>query len=178
VLRRTALFSVIVLELFLAATAISGAIWVVPSQPVALLVGSPFTDYTIPALALGLIGVAALVSAALLLVRRPIGVLGSIAVGAGIVVFELVETSVMGLNVWLHTLGLGPTVAVERFGSLEGIPSPLGVPLPLWLQPFYCVVGLLIIALALATAPIGGRAGHPDPPPIIRPLTSSQEPAR
>ena len=37
----------------------------------------------------------------------------------------------------------------ENYGSLEGIPMPLGVPLPLWLQPFYLVVGLLIVALAL-----------------------------
>jgi hypothetical protein len=170
-LRRAALFSLIVLELFLAATALSGAIWVVPLQPVALLAGSPFTDYTIPALALGLIGVAALVSAALLLVRRPIGVLGSIAVGAGIVVFELVETSVMGLDVWLHALGLRPAVDMERFGSLDGIPVPLGVPLPLWLQPFYVLLGMLIVALALAVLPIRATLANTSPLPVIRRLT-------
>ena len=172
-LRRTALFSLIVLELFLAATAIFGAIWVVPSQPVALLAGSPFTDYTIPALALGLIGVAALVSAALLLVRRAIGVLGSIAVGVGIVVFELVETSVMGLDVWLNALGLGPAVDMQRFASLDGIPAPLSVPLPLWLQPFYCVVGLLIVALTLAVLPIRVPAANISSLPVIRPLTTA-----
>jgi hypothetical protein len=47
--------------------------------------------------------------------------------------------------VWLHALGLGPAVTLENYGSLEGIPMPLGVPLPLWLQPIYIVVGLLII---------------------------------
>jgi len=170
-LRRTALFSVIALELFLATTATVGAIWVVPSQPVALLAGSPFTDYTIPAIALGVIGAAALMSAALLLIRRPLGVAASIAVGVGIIVFELVETSVIGLDVWLHMFGIGPAVPPEHFGSIQGIPSPLGVPLPLWLQPFYCVVGLLIIALALATAPIGGRVRHRAPLPIVCPLT-------
>jgi hypothetical protein len=170
-LRRTALVSLIVLELFLAATAIFGAIWVVPSQPVALLAGSPFTDYTIPALALGLVGVGALVSDALLLIRRPIGVLASIAVGAGIVVFELVETSVIGLDVWLHAFGIGPAVPLERFGDVGGIPSPLGVPLPLWLQPFYCVVGLLIVGLALAVLPIRATAANISPLPVIRGLT-------
>src|SRR5579864_6894780 len=141
-LKRIALFWLIALELFLAATAIFGAIWVVPSQPVALLAGSPFSDYTIPALALGLIGVAAFASVALLLVRRPLGMLGSSAVGVAIIVFELVETSAIGLDVWLHAFGIGPAVPLERFGSLEGIPAPLGVPLPLWLQPLYGVVGL------------------------------------
>ena len=94
---------------------------------------------------------AALASAALLLVQRRLGALVSIAVGTAIIVFELVETSVIGLDVWLHAFGIGPAVPLERFGSLDGIPTPLGVPLPLWLQPFYSVVGLLIIALALGS---------------------------
>jgi hypothetical protein len=154
-LKRITLFSLIALEVFLAATAIFGAIWVVPSQPTALLAGSPFADYTIPSVALGVgVGGGALAAASLLLVRRRIGVLLSLAVGAAIIIFELVETAVVGLDVWLHTVGLGPSVAMERFGNLEGIPAPLGVPLPLWLQPFYVVVGLLIIALALGLGPI------------------------
>src|SRR5579864_6840175 len=138
-LRRTALFSLIALELFLAATAIFGAIWVVPSQPIALLAGSPFADYTVPAVALGLVGVAALASAALLFVQRRLGVLVSIAIGVAIIVFELVETSVIGLDVWL--------------------------------QPFYVLVGLLIIVLALVLDPIRVKAGHAPALPIIRSLT-------
>jgi len=152
-LRRITLFSLIAVELFLAATAIFGSIWVVPSQPVALLAGSPFHDYTIPALALGAIGAGSLAAAGSLLVRRSFGALVSIAIGVAIIGFELVETAVIGLDVWLHAFGIGPAVPLERFGDLQGIPAPLGIPLPLWLQPFYGVLGLLIIALALELAP-------------------------
>jgi hypothetical protein len=67
-LKRVVLACLIGLELFLAAAALFGASWVVPSQPLALLAGSLFRDYTIPALALG-------------------------AIGMAIILFELVETS-------------------------------------------------------------------------------------
>jgi hypothetical protein len=157
-LRCTMLFVLIALEGFLAATAIFGAIWVVPSQSTVLLAGSPFTDYTIPSLALGVVvGGGALAAAAILLLRQRLGVMLSIAVGLAIIFFELVETAVLGLDVWLHAVGLGPAVAMERFGNLEGIPAPVGVPLPLWLQPFYIVIGLLIIALALGLRPTSNR---------------------
>lgn len=142
--------ALIALELFLALTALYGAIYVVPLQPRALLAGSPFTDYTLPALGLGLVvGGGALLSAALLLVRHRAGAFLSMLSGVSIIIFELVETAVIGLDVWQHAIGLGPAVALERYGSLEGIPMPLGIPLPLWLQPLYIVVGLLIVGLAL-----------------------------
>jgi hypothetical protein len=150
VIDRIARVALVALEIFLAVTAIYGAIYVVPIQPRGLLAGSPFTDYTIPALGLGLlVGGGALAAAAFLGVRPRVGALLSVASGGSIIVFELVETSVMGFDVWRHAIGLGPAVTFEKYGSLEGIPVPLGVPLPLWLQPFYLVVGLLIVALAL-----------------------------
>jgi hypothetical protein len=174
-LKRIALLAVVALEVFLGTTAIFGAIWVVPSQPRALLAGSLFADYTVPALALGVVvGGGSLAATGLLLVRRQPGILLSVAVGAAIIVFELVETAVMGLNVWLHAVGLGPVVAMERFGNLDGIPSPLGVPLPLWLQPLYIVVGLLIVGLTLMVGPSPISVVHPArirPLPVMRRLT-------
>ncbi len=139
------------LEIFLAAGAIGGAIAVVPSFPLEWLVGSPFSDYTIPALALGLvIGGGALLAAALLALRHPWGLLLSAAVGVGMAIFEVVETSVMGLDIWLGLLGLrpGPLPSVSGMDA-GGVPALLGVPLPLWLQPFYFLLGLVILALAL-----------------------------
>jgi hypothetical protein len=171
-LKRAALVGLIGLDVFLAATAIFGAIWVVPAQPAALLTGSPFSDYTIPALALGVVvGGCALAAAGLLLARRRAGLLLSITAGVAIIAFELVEIAVVGLDVWSHALGFGPSVAMERFGDLEGIPAPLGVPLPLWLQPFYIAIGLLIIALAVGLRPMAIAVGHANALPVVRSLT-------
>jgi hypothetical protein len=133
---------------------------------------SAFADYTIPALALGAVGLGAALSATLLFLRPRLGAFLSIGVGAAIIVFELVETAVIGLDVWLHLVGLGPAVAVERFGDLAGIPAPLGVPLPLWLQPLYVLVGLLIIALAATLLGSASTRRHEVRPlPVIRELT-------
>jgi hypothetical protein len=139
------------LELFLAASAISGGIVVVPNLPPEMLAGSPFRDYTIPALSLAVIvGGGALGAAALLIVRPIWGTLVSIAVGAGMMIFEIVETSVVGWDVWLHALGLSPSTGKGLPGlTAAGAPVLLGVPLPLWLQPFFFVYGALIVALAV-----------------------------
>jgi hypothetical protein len=149
-INRIARIALVALELFLALTAMYGALYVVPVQPRALLAGSPFADYTIPALGLGvLVGGGALLAAASLIPRPRMGTLLSVISGGSVIVFELVETAVIGFGVWLHAVGLGPAVTLAGYGSLEGIPMPLGVPLPLWLQPLYLVVGLLIVGLAL-----------------------------
>jgi hypothetical protein len=142
--------SLICLNAFLAATAIYGALFVVPSQNVELLVGSPFTDYLVPGLVLGLlVGGTALVAALALLAKPRIGAALSLIAGGAIIGFEIVETTVMGLDVWLHVLHLGPAVDVGKYGSMAGIPTFMSVPLPLWLQPFYIVLGVVIVALGL-----------------------------
>jgi hypothetical protein len=137
----------ILLTAFLGLTAVFGAVSVVPTMPLDLLAGTPFADYTVPALSLGLIGIGALAAAALLVVNPPLGVRLSIVVGAGIAIFEIVETLVVGLDVWLHALGLGPEPAPIFAG--EPVASLLGIPIPLWLQPLFLTVGAVIIALAL-----------------------------
>ncbi len=58
-------FLLLALHTFLGVTAIFGAVWVVPLLPRQWLAGTAFSDYTIPAIALGAIGLAAFVSAGL-----------------------------------------------------------------------------------------------------------------
>jgi hypothetical protein len=83
--------SLIGLQLFLGAGALIGALSVVPSLPREWQAGTPFPDYTVPALALGLVGVGAFVSAALLVLHMELGVSLAVAVGAVIAIFEVVE---------------------------------------------------------------------------------------
>jgi hypothetical protein len=45
--------------------------------------------------------------------------------------------------------GLRPAVDIDQYGNLEGMLSLIGVPLPLWLQPFYALAGLAVLALGL-----------------------------
>jgi hypothetical protein len=138
------------LDLLVGVTALIGGLTVIPTLPPEWLAGSPFSDYTLAALVLTVIGVGAAVGAFLVIVRVGWGLVLSIAVGTAIAVFEIVETVVMGLDVWLHALGLGPAPTSPITGAnLDGIPAPLGIPLPLWLQPGYFVVGIIIAGIAL-----------------------------
>jgi hypothetical protein len=136
------------LNLFLGLNAVSGAVWVVPGLPREWLTGTPFPDYVVPALALGLMGLGACVAGVMLVVRRPWGTALSGLVGAGVMVFELVETSVVGWDLWAHALGLGPIRKGLPAVDATGITAPLGIPLPLWPQPVYFVLGAVIVALA------------------------------
>ena len=85
-----------------------------------------------------------------MIVRLDWGIVVSFAVGTAIAIFEIVEASVLGQDVWLHALGLGPTPtsAITR-ANVDGIPAPLGIALPLWLQPAYLMVGIMMVGLAL-----------------------------
>jgi hypothetical protein len=149
-LDRVARLTLVLLNLFLGISAIFGALIVVPQLPRSYLSGTPFPDYTVPAIALGLVGTGALVAAGLLVVYLDYAVLLTMLVGIGIAVFEVVETLVVGLDAWLFALRLGPRPHPSS-PSLEGAAAGtlLGIPIPLWLQPFYFVFGLLLIALAL-----------------------------
>ena len=138
------------LNLFLSLNAIYGAVWVVPGLPGAWLTGTPFVDYTVPALALGIVlGLGAVVSAGLLVFRPVWGALASGVIGTGMMVFELVETSVVGWDLWLHALGLGPIRKGLPATHVTGLPAPLGIPLPLWQQPIWFLLGAIILALAV-----------------------------
>lgn len=113
------------LSAFLAVGAIASALFVVPGLPRAYLLRGPFTDYTVPALALGLlVGGSALVAAVMVLVRPALGALIAILAGTAIIIFELVEIAIVGLTAIAQ-----PTEPVA------------------WLQIFYLALGALIIAL-------------------------------
>jgi hypothetical protein len=86
----------LILNGFVAISAIAGAIWVVPTMPMEWIKAGPFTDWTIPAIALGAVGVLAAAAFVALLVRPWLGALGSIVAGVAMVVFELVEIGVVG----------------------------------------------------------------------------------
>lgn len=120
--------ALVLLVAFMALTTISGAIFVVPTIPRAWLhqgLIAPFADFTVPALALGILcGGAALVSLVTLLARPRLGALVSIVTGVFMVGFEVVEILVVGF-----TPVMDPT-------------QP-----PAWLQPLYIVIGAAITML-------------------------------
>ena len=116
------------LAAFMALTAIQGTIFVVPSMPRSVLrqgVLALFPDYTIPALALGMLcGGAALVAVVAVFVRPQLGALAAIVAGVFMIVFELVEIVVVGFT---------PAQTPDQF--------------PAWLQVVYLVVGAVLTIL-------------------------------
>lgn len=101
-MRRTVLLD---LNLFLGVTAIAGGValltgWI--KMPLSSLAGSPFSDYTVPAILLVVaVGGTALLAAWLVHLRLNVGVPASVVAGAAIMVFEIVEWSVIGFA-WLQ----------------------------------------------------------------------------
>lgn len=94
--QRIARGALLVISAFIALTAIPGAIWVVPTIPIEWLKRGPFTDFTLPALALGFVGVLAAATFVALVIRPWLGAIASIVTGAAMVAFELVEIVVVG----------------------------------------------------------------------------------
>ena len=85
-----------------ALTTIQGAIFVVPVMPRSWLhqgLIAPFGDYTIPALALGILcGGGAVFALVAVLARPRLGALASVVAGTVMVGFELVEIAVVGFT--------------------------------------------------------------------------------
>ena len=129
------------LAAFVALTAIYGAIFVIPTMPRSVLHNGVlvlFPDFTLPALALGILcGGGALVALVTVLLRPGAGALASVAAGAFMMTFELVEIVVVGF-------------------------TPLQTPnqFPAWLQVIYLVVGgaLVILGARLWKAETGSYA--------------------
>jgi len=94
----------LILNGFVAISAVAGAIWVVPTMPMEWIKYGPFTDWTIPAIALGFVGVLAAVTFVLVIARPWAGSLASIVAGAAMVIFELVEVGVVGWTLTDPTL--------------------------------------------------------------------------
>jgi hypothetical protein len=116
------------LAAFMALTAIAGAIFVVPTMPRSVLhngVLALFPDYTIPALALGVLcGGAALVALVAVFVRPQLGALAAVVAGLFMIAFELVEILVVGFT---------PAQTPDQF--------------PAWLQVVYLAVGGALVLL-------------------------------
>lgn len=115
----------VVLAAFLAVTTIAGALFVVPGLPPEWLEGGPFADYTLPAVALGFVGVLAIVTLLALILRPDVAGAAAVTTGAAMVAFELVEIAVVGFS--LVEYGVGEPVA--------------------WLQVVYIAAGLIIAGM-------------------------------
>ena len=93
-------WALIILSIFLALSAIGGGIALVVgfnTPPVADLAGSPFSDYTIPGLALlVVVGGSAVLTAILLIRRHRFATLAALVAGLIIMVFEFVEVLAIG----------------------------------------------------------------------------------
>ncbi len=120
--------ALLILHGFVAISAIGGALWAVPSMPLEWIKAGPFDDWTIPAIALGFVGVLAAGAWVAVLLRPWLGAIVSVVAGVAMVVFELVEIAVVG---W--------TLADPRLnGSFQA-----------WLQPIYLVVGSAQLLLGI-----------------------------
>jgi hypothetical protein len=134
------------LELFTAVGAIAGAIFVVRGLPREWLAGGPFTDYAIPALALGILCGGGSLAAAVLVAWRPIpGGMVSVAAGAAMAIFEVVEVAAVGFM-------------IVKFPT-----EPAS-----YLQPFYFIVGLVIAGLGIL---VWRDVDAPESTPLGRPVS-------
>jgi hypothetical protein len=133
VMSRALLF---VLAVFVALSSLFGAAIVVPALPLEWIQRGPFTDYTIPAIALGFVGILAIASAISLIIRPEVAGLLAVVAGAAMVAFELVEITVVGLSIVVH-----------------GADEPVA-----WLQIVYIVIGMAQMAVGFAL----WRATTPD----------------
>jgi hypothetical protein len=117
--RRLLRVLLVLLNGFLALTAIAGGVGLLAdlnAPPVTALAGSPFSDYTIPGLALLVVVGGTAVIATLLSARKhALAALVSCLAGAVIVVFEFVEVLVIG-----SPPGIARTLQLFYF-SLGGI---------------------------------------------------------
>jgi hypothetical protein len=124
---RTIRTLLIVLTSFLTLTAIGGGIQLLTGfyvPPVEMLAGSPFADYTIPGLALGLVvGGSALIAAVLLIRKNKFASLASASAGVIVMTFEFVEVLVIGFPegaagfMQLLYFGLGIIIVAVSFGQ-------------------------------------------------------------
>lgn len=95
--RTTLRKTLIGLEGLTALSSIAGAIFVVPFMPLKDLEGSAFSDYLIPALALGiLVGGTALLALLALLAQREEAILLAATSGIALAIFEVVEVTTIG----------------------------------------------------------------------------------
>ena len=131
--------TLLVLQAFVAFTAIYGAAFVLPTMDTSYLNDGPFAEYTILALALGLLVGGAAIAACVAPVARPeVAGLAAMLAGLTIVGFELVEIAVVGFT----------------------LADPTAPGAVAWLQVVYLVVGCVEMALGYALQRTPGAAGR------------------
>jgi hypothetical protein len=129
--------ALMLVDLLLALSATVGAVGLVVGYmniPLSGLRGTPFVDYTVPALLLGLV------------------VGGSALVAAAIALFwprKLVPRKLVPLG--LAPLRMGPLASAAAGGIMVGwmVVEIAMLGLVLWVQAFYLAVGLVMIGLAI-----------------------------
>ena len=130
----------IALNLILAGTALLGSLFIVPYLPPAWLERSPFETYFLPALALHLVGLIALIGVVELTCERSLGIFASLGAGLGIVVYAVVQFGLVPFGHWQR--GLSSTDA-HTLGAQGGFQSLLPLELT-------CVaLGLVTMFLSL-----------------------------
>jgi hypothetical protein len=132
--------ALVVLDAVLAVSAVVSAVTVVPALPGEWIAGSIFSDYTVPALALGvLVGGSALVAAAAVVFRPVFGAAAAMVSAVMIIGFELVEIAAVGFSPLTY-----------------GLDKPQS-----WLQVAYLVLGGVIVILGAGLwRALGGRTLH------------------
>ena len=112
---------------FIAVTAITGALFVVPALPLEWIEGTVLTDYTVPAIALFAVGILAAGTCLAVVVRPEVAGAIGIAAGLAMIAFELVQVAIVGFSL-----------------AVYGPDQPYA-----WLQVVYLGVGALTVAAGL-----------------------------
>ncbi len=103
------------LNLFLGLTAVAGGVSLLTGLikvPLTALAGSPFTDFTVPAILLAaIIGGTSLLAAWLVHLGLSLGNRVSAIAGGAIIIFEIVEWNIIGFA-WLQAVYIGIGVAI------------------------------------------------------------------
>jgi hypothetical protein len=126
--------AVVGVDLFEAVSAIVGAVGLVVgfmSVPLSVLSGTPFTDFTVPALLLGVVvGGSALVAALITAFGpRRYGALASAVAGCLTVGYLIIELALIGLGSWAQVVWLGVGLLMIGLAALlwQAEPSEVGV---------------------------------------------------
>lgn len=108
------------LNLFLGLTAVAGGIALLTGLikiPLSALEGSPFSDFTVPAILLAaIIGGPSLLAAWLVHRSLDLGVQVSAVSGGAIVIFEIVEWNIIGFA-WLQAVYIGVGLAIVALAA-------------------------------------------------------------
>jgi hypothetical protein len=112
-------------EAFIALSTLAGAMFVVPSLPLDIIKRGPFTDFTVPALGLGVLcGGAALIAMLTAFAVPRLAAMAAMVGGAFMIVFELVEIYAIG------------------FTAADSPNNPAA-----WLQVFFLAAGVVGVVL-------------------------------